>query len=39
MEGKLMCWDHPPELDSITGHAGELLNHHCFPDIVIPDRL
>jgi len=37
-ESKVVRWNYPPELDSITGHAGGFLNHDCFPGIVIPDR-
>lgn len=34
MQGKLVRWDAPPELDGLTGHAGALPNCRCYPEPV-----
>lgn len=38
MEGKLVAWNDPPNLDGMTGHAGEFPNCRCYPEPVIPRR-
>ena len=36
MEGEYVPWDSPPELDDMTGHAGEFPNCRCFAEPVLP---
>jgi SPP1 gp7 family putative phage head morphogenesis protein len=38
MEGKYVRWDSPPDLDGMTGHAGELPNCRCYAEPVLPER-
>lgn len=38
MEGKLVKWNDPPVLDEMRGHAGQLPNCRCFPEVVLPER-
>lgn len=37
MNGKVVRWDAPPELDGMTGHAGGFPNCRCYPEPIIPD--
>jgi SPP1 gp7 family putative phage head morphogenesis protein len=39
MEGKLVRWDTPPDLDTMIGHAGEFPNCRCFCEVVIAEKL
>lgn len=36
MEGRFVKWNEPPNLDGMTGHAGEFPNCRCYPEPVIP---
>jgi len=38
MEGKVVAWDDPPELDNMTGHAGCLPNCRCYPEPILPSE-
>ncbi|WP_421095532.1 phage minor head protein [Ralstonia mannitolilytica] len=37
MNGQFVAWDKPPELDGMTGHAGQFPNCRCYPEPVIPE--
>jgi SPP1 gp7 family putative phage head morphogenesis protein len=38
MEGRIVRWNEPPELDGMVGHAGEFPNCRCFVEPILPDR-
>jgi hypothetical protein len=38
MEGKLIAWNDPPEIDGYTAHCGEFANCRCWPEVQIPDK-
>jgi SPP1 gp7 family putative phage head morphogenesis protein len=35
MEGEVVAFDDPPELDGMVGHAGEFPNCRCYPEPII----
>lgn len=37
MNGKVVEWADPPELDGMVGHAGALPNCRCYAEPIIPD--
>lgn len=38
MQGKFVRWDQPPDLDNLTGHAGQLPNCRCWPRPIFPEE-
>lgn len=38
MQGRVVPWNKPPTLDNLTGHAGQLPNCRCFPQVIIPEE-
>jgi uncharacterized protein with gpF-like domain len=39
MEGKMLRWDDPPEIDGYRGLPGEFANCRCFCEPLVPNRL